>query len=188
VPHIKPATRLTLTLLSVLLLAAGTLFIIFSWRHLQASDDAELTGWAVVLGLGLSAAAAFLAESAFFPKPAPPSQPLRFVILHHEGIDDPHFDIMLETTPDSPLATWRSPLWPITEPTTLTQLPDHRRDYLEYEGDISGNRGHVTRIAAGTYRITHRLDGTKLIEWGIDTAQPLLLTKLTENHWSGQPA
>jgi hypothetical protein len=183
---IKPATRVTLTLLSVLLLTGGTICIIFSWHHLQGSDDAELTGWAVVLGLGLSAAAAFLAESALFPEPVHPSAPLRFVILHHQGINDPHFDIMLETAPASLLASWRSPLWPITQPTTLLQLPDHRRDYLEYEGEISGNRGHVTRIATGTYRVTHRSDDSKLIEWDAPAVPSLLLTKLADNRWSAQ--
>ena len=31
------------------------------------------------------------------------------------------------------------------------QLGDHRRDYLEYEGEVSGDRGRVIRVAAGTY-------------------------------------
>jgi hypothetical protein len=31
------------------------------------------------------------------------------------------------------------------------QLGDHRRDYLEYEGEVSGDRGWVRRVAAGTY-------------------------------------
>ena len=183
---IKPATRVTLTLLSVLLLAAGTIFIIFAWHHLQGSDDAELAGWSVVLGLGLSATAAFLAESALFPKPSSIRQ-LRFVILHHQGIDDPHFDIMLETAPGSPLATWRAPLWPITVPATLVQLSDHRREYLEYEGEISGGRGHVTRIATGTYAINSQPDGSKMIQLDSPGSPPLLLARLGENRWTARP-
>ena len=31
------------------------------------------------------------------------------------------------------------------------QLSDHRRDYLEYEGELSGDRGRVMRVAAGSY-------------------------------------
>lgn len=30
------------------------------------------------------------------------------------------------------------------------RLPDHRRLYLDYEGPISDNRGHVRRVRAGT--------------------------------------
>jgi hypothetical protein len=56
--------------------------------------------------------------------------PLRYVILHHGGIADPHFDLMFETLPGSDLATWRSQAWPIEEPTPLTRLKDHRRLYL----------------------------------------------------------
>jgi len=32
------------------------------------------------------------------------------------------------------------------------QLGDHRRDYLQIEGPLSGDRGAVVRLAAGTYR------------------------------------
>ena len=74
---------------------------------------------------------------------------LRFVVLHHTNIPEPHFDLMIETSPGSNLATWRSPCWPIDEPTELEKLRDHRRDYLEFEGQITGDRGTVTRISRG---------------------------------------
>ena len=32
------------------------------------------------------------------------------------------------------------------------RLPNHRKMYLDYEGDISQNRGSVTRVASGWYR------------------------------------
>jgi hypothetical protein len=32
-------------------------------------------------------------------------------------------------------------------------LPDHRLDYLDYEGPISGGRGSVTRWDRGTYQL-----------------------------------
>lgn len=75
--------------------------------------------------------------------------PLRYAILWHDGVPDPHFDLMFETLPGSALATWRSPAWPIDGPTPLTRLKDHRRAYLEFEGEVSGRRGRVTRVAAG---------------------------------------
>ena len=76
---------------------------------------------------------------------------LRYVVLRHEDIPEPHFDLMFETTPGSDLATWRSDRWPIDAPTPLVKLADHRPAYLEYEGPISGNRGSVRRVAAGWY-------------------------------------
>ena len=39
--------------------------------------------------------------------------PLRYVILWHDGVAEPHFDLMFETLPGSALATWRSPRWPV---------------------------------------------------------------------------
>jgi hypothetical protein len=186
---INPISRVALALVCVVLLAGGTVFIIFSWNHLRGSDDAELAGWCVVLGLGLSAAAAFVAESIFFPKAHPlasPScpPPLRFVVLHHEGIDDPHFDLMLETSPGSPLATWRSPIWPINEPTMLVQLPNHRREYLDYEGEISGNRGRVRQVAAGTYKISPQPDGGQLVRWDHISISPMILRRVKDERWS----
>jgi len=76
--------------------------------------------------------------------------PLHYVILHHHGIDLPHCDALFETAEGSPLAGWRLDRWPPADRDRATPLPDHRRIYLDYEGPISGNRGHVRRIAAGT--------------------------------------
>jgi hypothetical protein len=61
---------------------------------------------------------------------------------------------MVEVTPGSPLITWRCDRWPIDRPTPLTFLPDHRNAYLEYEGPISGDRGHVMQVETGTYTLT----------------------------------
>lgn len=85
---------------------------------------------------------------------------LRFVILRHDRVAHPHFDLMFETEPGSLLATWQSPLWPLLQPAILTRLPDHRREYLEYEGPVSDDRGHVCRITAGTCTIRRFDDDT----------------------------
>ncbi len=73
----------------------------------------------------------------------------RFVLLRHEhqGV---HFDLMFET--GSALRTWRLAQPPVPgEPLLAEASFDHRLLYLDYEGPISGNRGHVTRWDAGTY-------------------------------------
>lgn len=77
--------------------------------------------------------------------------PLRYAVLHHTGIDEPHFDLLFELQKGALLACWRSACWPITQATTLQRLADHRREYLDYEGPISGNRGEVRRVAGGEF-------------------------------------
>jgi hypothetical protein len=77
----------------------------------------------------------------------------RYVILRHDGVSEPHFDLMLETYPGSQLSTWRISNWPVESPTPATRLRDHRRLYLDYEGEIGGHRGFVHRIANGTAEI-----------------------------------
>ncbi|MEM8873908.1 MAG: hypothetical protein AAGD32_06570 [Planctomycetota bacterium] len=73
---------------------------------------------------------------------------LRYVVLHHTGYDEDHFDVMVERERGGVLRTWRSATWPISG--TVTPIHDHRRKYLDYEGPISGGRGEVRRVAAGT--------------------------------------
>lgn len=102
-----------------------------------------------------------------------PPVDLRFVVLRHEGIDDPHFDLMFERSPGSALVTWRSDIWPLVPDTKLVQLADHRRAYLDYEGPISGNRGHVRRVTAGTFH----LGVAEQTLWRIERMSPALTTK-----------
>jgi hypothetical protein len=78
---------------------------------------------------------------------------LQYAILHHEGIAEPHFDLLFETLPGSELAAWRSPAWPIEAAVSITRLSEHRRIYLDYEGDLSRGRGRVSRVARGTCRV-----------------------------------
>ena len=80
---------------------------------------------------------------------------LRYVILRHEGVPEPHYDLMFETSEGSALATWRAKAWPPgAEP--VEKLPDHRREYLTYQGPVSNGRGQVKRVHAGTYeRVPH---------------------------------
>ena len=81
-----------------------------------------------------------------------PVPPLRYVVLRHEGVDDPHFDLMFETEPHGDLTTWRSDVWPLEDRTPLVRIGAHRREYLDYEGPLSGNRGTVRRVASGTFQ------------------------------------
>lgn len=73
----------------------------------------------------------------------------RFALVAHDHPFD-HWDLFLEAGPV--LRTWRliPRLVPgITIPAEAT--PDHRLSYLDYEGPISGGRGHVSRVDSGDF-------------------------------------
>ena len=75
-----------------------------------------------------------------------------FVILHHQSPTGDHWDVMLEI--DSALMTWSIPPQcqsGLSFTCPVIRLPDHRKHYLDYEGAVTGNRGVVFRINAGTY-------------------------------------
>ena len=107
-----------------------------------------------------AAAVAASAVTSTPPPPLPATHALRYAILHHTGVPDPHYDLMFESAHGSPLATWRSPAWPPETGAQLTRLDDHRPAYLDYEGPVSNDRGHVTRTAAGTFSFRARTDTT----------------------------
>lgn len=66
---------------------------------------------------------------------------------------DVHYDLMLES--EGGLLTFAVPEKPSTSRLTLPaiKLPLHRDVYLEYEGPVSGNRGTVMRVMAGTFAL-----------------------------------
>ena len=80
---------------------------------------------------------------------APESSHLRFTILEH---DHPflHWDLLMQQ--GKSLATWRllqkpgKGYWIPSE-----KLPDHRLIYLDYEGPVSGGRGHATQFCTGNF-------------------------------------
>jgi len=79
----------------------------------------------------------------------------RFVVLRHEtppGYPRPtHYDLMLEQS--GVLWTWVLESLPKVggEAVRAERLADHRLDYLEYEGNVSGGRGKVIRVDGGNY-------------------------------------
>ncbi len=82
----------------------------------------------------------------------------QFVILEHRW-NGVHFDFMVESPGENrPLRTWAidvESFEQLRSGLTLParSLPDHRREYLTYEGPISGDRGHVTRCDEGVCEV-----------------------------------
>lgn len=110
---------------------------------------------------------------------------VRYVVLRHEGVAERHFDFMFETVPGGPLLTWRSLTWPIERETPLVRLGEHRRDYLDYEGPVSNDRGRVARVAGGTCDVewVSRHDCTIRL----DTGALIRLQLLDDDHWVASP-
>ncbi len=76
----------------------------------------------------------------------------RFVILHHTGYGDEHWDLMLEA--GESLWTWQlaaDPTSGLAKPISARRIGHHRKLYLDYEGPVSGGRGHVRRVDRGTF-------------------------------------
>jgi hypothetical protein len=72
---------------------------------------------------------------------------LRFAILAH---DHPflHWDLLLEC--GGICRSWRILADPgVPGPLAAETLPDHRVFYLDYEGPVTGHRGHVSQWDAG---------------------------------------
>jgi hypothetical protein len=114
--------------------------------------------------------------------------PLRYVILSHSEVDEPHIDLMFETLPGSLLATWRSETWPIERPTRLKRLRDHRRLYLQFEGNLAGQRGAVYRIAEGTCEVQVGEQSVWTIRL-LSGAPPqvLILRPIADTDWEAEP-
>jgi hypothetical protein len=116
-------------------------------------------------------------------------QSLGYVVLRHTDTGGAHFDLMFETLPGSMLATWRSDSWPIEACTELKRLRDHRRLYLEYEGEIGGQRGMVLRIAEGRCEVEVGQDAVWTIRL-LSGAPPqrLVFRQISGDRWDAEPA
>src|SRR5262245_61263436 len=87
-----------------------------------------------------------------------------FVILEH---DHPmlHWDLMLDM--GEVLRTWRLACLPaVPADIPAESLPDHRREYLMYEGPVSNNRGRVRRVVAGNWTLITNDGGTFTVRLG----------------------
>jgi hypothetical protein len=108
----------------------------------------------------------------------------RYVILEHDW-PLPHFDLMLEG--DGVLLTWRlaSPL--VTGPQWVKRTDDHRLHYLDYEGPVSGNRGSVKRLAAGTIEWIKESADFFIVLLNGDLAGMMQLSEVREDSISHDP-
>lgn len=82
-----------------------------------------------------------------------------FVLLEHQAPPPPHgpglhWDFMIEWPGHERLATWRLGASPAEQRAVRAErISDHRRAYLDLEGDIGGGRGSVRRLDRGAARV-----------------------------------
>jgi len=78
---------------------------------------------------------------------------MKFVIHHHLTVPD-HYDLMIEK--GDALLTWRILSREFTKflrglPVHAERIRDHRKDYLDYEGPVSCDRGRIEVYDSGEY-------------------------------------
>ncbi len=134
----------------------------------------------------------------------------RFVLLYHacppNGALASHWDFMLEV--GDVLRTWRleelPAIWNSARERTAakyhdcpalaadnlivaTQLGEHRLAYLDYEGEVSGGRGCVIRVSAGSYVMkTETAQRIKCVLESDPISGHIVLERATtlENEWT----
>lgn len=89
----------------------------------------------------------------------------RFTVSHHTGSKEgDHYDLMLEE--GDVLKTWRIHNPVFHAPQEATQIKDHRKLYLDFEGEIAEHRGRVKVWDTGVYTVD---------EWGPDRIRVALM-------------
>jgi hypothetical protein len=112
-----------------------------------------------------------------------------FVVLYHElplgQARQTHWDFMIQRA--TALRAWALPRPPDQpEGMVAERLPDHRLEYLHYEGPVSGDRGWVTQWDQGTYREeTAGPTHLELVLSGVRLAGRIVLTQPADDqcHW-----
>jgi hypothetical protein len=104
----------------------------------------------------------------------------RFVVLLHETPVNcsrgTHFDLMLEH--GAMLRTWALDRLPAPGETVMAErLVDHRPMYLDYEGDVAGDRGQVRRVDSGEYEAVEETPMQVVVKIGGKLAGVLTLTQ-----------
>ncbi len=110
--------------------------------------------------------------------------PNRFVILHHVSAEGEHWDLMLER--HGALLTWQlheEPHGLSSLPIPATRIGDHRKAYLQYEGPLTGDRGTVRRVDAGTVTFVDVAPDRYTLELGGRRLRGLTTLTRGPEHW-----
>lgn len=122
-------------------------------------------------------------------------QPLRTAILEHATATGVHHDWLIEDQrlPEPKALSarlWTARVtpppqdWPQLDRFSLTVIPPHRRVYLNYQGDVSGNRGYVRRLASGLCMVSLWAEQRIVLTLHTEAATlHLRLRQQAHDHW-----
>lgn len=122
----------------------------------------------------------------------------RFVLLRHECPQEfpkpSHWDLMLEH--EGKLQTWELRQLPASwaqqlgiaagdghDSLEIHPLADHRMEYLEYEGQIFGNRGSVTRTDVGNYEMLETEQSLQCFQLVGEKINSTITIRQTDGKW-----
>lgn len=97
-------------------------------------------------------------EGPVYRRSEPRPNDMRWAILRHDVPGEGwHLDLLLSRPDSEPLITFRVPsssaelVLGCSRPRVFSaiRLADHRRVYLDHQGEVSGGRGRVARLAFG---------------------------------------
>ncbi len=110
---------------------------------------------------------------------------MKFIILYHYRIEEPHYDLMLEA--EESLDSWRIPedkLQPLLNGETIEviSIKPHNKKYLNFEGDLTDSRGSVKIYDKGTSSYTHNENSRfDFLIFGFIVSGKLIFDKIGEN-------
>jgi hypothetical protein len=84
------------------------------------------------------------------------------------------------------LLTWqllREPKSPASLPIPVRRIGDHRKAYLTYEGPLSGNRGNVRRVDAGSVELEEITEDSYVLVLDGDRLSGRFALVATGNEW-----
>lgn len=89
-----------------------------------------------------------------------------YALLEHTTSAGVHWDLLVEQPGHEGLVTWRLHANPLgLDSVPAERIADHRRIYLDYEGEISGGRGTVRRLDYGKAAIVALSGDTAVLEF-----------------------
>jgi hypothetical protein len=108
----------------------------------------------------------------------------RFAVLAHDH-PSPHWDLFLEAGPI--LRSWRlPPELPPSTPVPAEPAADHRLAYLDYEGPVSGGRGSVSRVDAGSFAWVRDESDIQVVRLAGGRLAGVLTLSRTPGGWSAR--
>jgi bifunctional non-homologous end joining protein LigD len=87
---------------------------------------------------------------------------LRFTISQHTIGNSPHYDFMLEDI--EKLKVWKVNSIDFSQSRSAVASFDHRKIYLDFEGELTNNRGRIKIWDSGLYKVVSWQENEKIVD------------------------